>query len=149
MDGITGLRRHIRKHASILLKCNICNVHLTSTEEKQFHLCDSIKPSIKCEHCDGQFQAISTLLAHLERDHFQIIMHKCRKCSTYFGMQQLVDLHEKHHLGEEFACSKCWFKFADEKSLDTHMQSHSAASMNISFINMKCKLSSIDLNCVF
>lgn len=131
MNKIADVKNHIKQH-SYNQKCEVCNKHFISNEEQQLHMCGTIELSIKCEYCSRSFQAISQLLAHLECEHDNRLMYRCQKCSKFFGMKKLVDLHEKYHPEEvekSFACDKCSKRFGDQEKLDRHLQLHSNESM--------------------
>lgn len=136
MNTCASVRRHLKQHPYSKLKCEICSQHLASSEAKQFHLCDTVEHSIKCEYCDGRYQAISALLAHLDCEHVNRTMYKCRKCLKCFAMKQLVDVHEKHHSHPEderpFACNQCSSRFVEKRVLTTHMNDvHSTSMSNV------------------
>lgn len=144
MNRLTEVRNHIKLHGSNKLRhtiCKICSNHIDSVEAKQSHICDKMEQSnLKCEYCVSSYRAVGQLLEHLEYAHPGRTMHKCRKCPKYFAMKQLVNIHEEYHregVEKPFGCDQCWHRFADQRRLDRHMQTHSAESMNNILFHMK------------
>lgn len=132
LNRITDVKNHIKQHAHYNRKCEVCAKRFTSNQEHQLHMCDTMELSINCEYCSGSFVSISQLLAHLECEHDNRIMYRCQKCPKFFGMQQLVDLHEKCHpegVEKPFACEQCSWRFGNQEKLDRHLRVHSNESM--------------------
>lgn len=134
VDRLAELKKHIRQHAYNRTKCEICHKLLISSETQQWHLCDAIKSGIECEYCSKSFQAIRQLMSHLDNEHDNVIMYRCRKCPKYFGTKLLKKLHEKYHPVEaqkRFACDQCPKRYPDKKTLHAHLICmHSVESMH-------------------
>lgn len=132
MTRIADVKNHIKQHGYYNKRCEVCYKQFISSEEQRLHMCGTIEVSgpIKCEYCSGSFQAISQLLAHLDCEHDNRTMYRCQKCPKFFGMKQLVDLHEKYHPEvKPFACEQCCWRFGNQEKLNRHLLTHSNESM--------------------
>lgn len=157
MKKIADVKDHIKQH-SYGQTCKICNKYFMTIEEHQLHMCGAKKRSIICEYCDGSFSAISQLLSHLECEHDNRIMYKCRKCSKFFGMKRLRCLHENspYHTVETeklFACNQCSKRFWTRHNLKNHLQIHATESkqhekqpLNFEFDKVKTKIFTFHFN---
>lgn len=75
----------------------MCIVCLKQYDEiRMDHLCIQ-EGSISCEYCSQSFSTTKPLLDHLESVHSERKMYKCLKCSKFFPMEFLKDIHERSH----------------------------------------------------
>lgn len=127
------MKQHLEQHVAARdKKCEICDEQLTSNELK-LHLCGT-EVSLKCDFCTRLFNVTSDLLQHLTSDHDNKILHKCRKCNRFFGIEYLRDLHERLHKKEyeyqqkPFACEICSKRYKHKATLHVHMLHHTGES---------------------
>lgn len=124
----TQLKDHLDRHVAARdQKCDVCVESLTFNELNE-HLCDSEK-SLTCEFCPRSFNVTAELLQHLE-SHQERVLHRCRECSKYFGMEYLRNIHERTHQNEIklFTCDICEKRFAKKHNLQAHLQVHTMKS---------------------
>lgn len=132
------VKLHLRQHVAARdKKCEICDEMLTSNELNQ-HICD-MGSSIDCEYCSSSFNATAKLLQHLENEHDDKTLYRCKKCHRFFATERLRDLHEERHKDQPkpFICDVCSKGFADKKLLRKHLEIHSTESMQMRFFFSK------------
>lgn len=125
--------RHIKQHVVAQdKKCELCKERLTSNEIDG-HLCAMVKNCIKCEYCNSSFNSTIKVQQHLDNEHSNDkILRRCRKCTQYFEMEILRDIHEKWHdrIVKTFSCDICDKKYVYKALLKKHtIESHSDESM--------------------
>lgn len=132
------LERHIEQHVAARdQKCEICDEQLTSNELK-VHLCGT-ETDLKCEYCTQSFNVTSEILQHLKDDHDSKLLYKCekcRRCTRFFGMKYLRDLHERLQKEDSenrpFVCGICFKRYKHKSYRDDHMLKHSGESESVS-----------------
>lgn len=131
LDNRADIRNHLKQHVTVRdIKCEICRELLTLNEMMQWHICGcddgtTENRELSCEYCDQSFQSVAKCVEHLKTMHADDrTIYQCRKCSQYFGMMQLRDLHEKYypHVSKPFQCNICSHKFSSTVRIQTHMQ---------------------------
>lgn len=121
-------RDHLRQHlAARDMKCDSCGGRYTSNELQQWHICgrdDSSIHQMSCEYCDEQFDSLQKCQQHLEAMHTDRTLYRCGKCSKYFGMAQIRDLHESYYQHFQIKierCKICSIEFT-RRALINHMK---------------------------
>lgn len=136
------IKQHLKQHiAARDNKCRICDEKLTLNELND-HICDEYSSMIHCEYCNDSFNVTVKLQQHLESEHDDRKMYKCRKCPRFFGMKLFRDSHGKRHGSKwkPFVCETCSKTFITKTGLQIHLESHNSESMyrivNFSLISL-------------
>lgn len=137
-DSNPVMQKHIRDHL-LVQKCELCNEKLTFHELGD-HLCDG-QESMHCEYCNEPFNATIKLIEHLNSKHTDDgILYKCGKCSKFFKMTLLKDIHEKYHpdIPKPYRCGQCFYRFTTEYGLNDHTELYHENKNGFSFVCEKC-----------
>lgn len=136
--GWRQAKSHLKQHTVARnQKCPVCDEMCTANELNR-HVCGSDR-CIQCEYCKKSFDAILNLIQHIETDHTtDKIHHRCGKCTRFFGMMRLKDIHEMQHKEEPklFTCDVCAKGFSQHDKFVAHVNRHSdkSACSRFSFI---------------
>lgn len=112
---------HMKHHTTaIKTKCSICGVLHSSGKLLKRHICGGEICEISCEYCGQSFRSVAKCQQHLESAHMDRTIYFCQKyrCTRYFEMTELKNLHEKYY--------KHYYNISISKAFSQHMkQSHS------------------------
>lgn len=124
-----AMRNHIKRHKQPNIKrfrriCLICKIPLSVTNFDS-HLCGNEK-YVPCEYCSGRFTTTKRLREHLENVHkSNLQLHHCKKCTKYFPMVWLKNVHETVHNNETLlTCEACSKQFFHKSTFNNHKRSH-------------------------
>ncbi|XP_055311535.1 zinc finger protein 700-like [Sitodiplosis mosellana] len=126
-----GVHVHMKRHERDQ-KCEICKTELTLNELNS-HLCGDEK-SIRCDYCADEFTATSKLVEHLDKSHEKgKLLYRCEKCSKYFSMFALKELHMKVHdrAPKQFVCKVCHKNFASKLLRKVHVKRHNETNSHL------------------
>lgn len=144
LGGRQKVKSHMTRHTAARdQKCSICNESLTVNELNE-HMCSPSKTT-ECDYCDSSFSVTAKLLQHLETEHTDRTLYRCRKCPRFFGTIGLRSMHEENHVEQEtFRCRVCKKAFPTRNARHIHMQLHpESESMCIDFFSNNFHLTGI------
>lgn len=125
MVSLAEVRMHLPTHdITASKKCVICCDRLTDVQLR-FHLCRSGDKIISCEYCPQTFVSISSVMAHLEKEHRDQRIHKCLDCKKYFSMKILMEYHNQLHEKKgkrDHICLTCNKAFFESGHLKNHIK---------------------------
>lgn len=122
LTSVVALRKHLEQHEKNRIKCTVCARRF---EPNEIHLCGN-KKSIQCDYCRKKITATTELLEHLDKDHDEKKLHRCKKCAKFYPMQFLRDACLASHVDipKTYTCETCSKSFAAIHNLTAHMKTH-------------------------
>lgn len=111
-------------HQIPLYVCEICGQSFIHSRSYAMHKVWHSNPKpYKCNLCQTQFTAQSSVAVHLRRVHTGVKPHKCNQCDEAFVVKGHLRIHEaqKHCGGLPFNCDGCSMGFWKKQEYGNHM----------------------------
>ena len=81
------------------------------------------KGEVRCEKCDKQFTAISSLKRHMQL-HTGQFRYYCELCRKGFNNDTNFKTHMRGHEGKRYKCEYCDKSYSNEINLKYHLSVH-------------------------